>query len=189
MQGPWVQSLVGELRSRVLPEVSRREGLLLFTLLLFLSLWSQRLLSEWPGMTAPPETYKTSISRGPLAAPCAERLASLCEQPRPSDSGGRGVWEGPFLGSARVSEHGPWWGFLHASQNGLSLHSQGGRSKHTHESCFCLYFGFGYGACGVLAPWPGMEPTPPALEGKVLNSRVLPGTSQEVPSSACFDGH
>ena len=52
-----------------------------------------------------------------------------------------------------------------------------------------VFWLFGYEACGVLAPWPGMEPTPPALEGKVLNSRVPPGTSQEVPSSACFDGH
>jgi len=50
-----------------------------------------------------------------------------------------------------------------------------------------IFWFFGYEACGVLAPWPGMEPTPPALEGKVLNSRVPPGTSQEVPSSACFE--
>ena len=25
-------------------------------------------------------------------------------------------------------------------------------------------------ACGILAPWPGIEPTPPALEGKVLTT-------------------
>ena len=25
---------------------------------------------------------------------------------------------------------------------------------------------FDYKACGILAPWPGIEPKPPALEGK-----------------------
>ena len=32
---------------------------------------------------------------------------------------------------------------------------------------FCL---FGPKACGILAPWPGIEPTPPALEGEVLTT-------------------
>ena len=31
-------------------------------------------------------------------------------------------------------------------------------------------------ACGILAPWPGMEPTPPALEGEVLTTEP-PGKS------------
>ena len=25
-------------------------------------------------------------------------------------------------------------------------------------------------ACGILIPWPGVEPVPPALEGRVLNT-------------------
>ena len=25
-------------------------------------------------------------------------------------------------------------------------------------------------ACGILAPWPGIEPAPPALEGEVLTN-------------------
>ena len=29
---------------------------------------------------------------------------------------------------------------------------------------------FGLEACGILAPQPGIEPTPPALEGKVLTT-------------------
>ena len=33
--------------------------------------------------------------------------------------------------------------------------------------CLCFDF-FGPEACGVLPPWPGIEPTPPALEDKVL---------------------
>ena len=37
---------------------------------------------------------------------------------------------------------------------------------------FCF---FGREACGVLAPRPGTEPTPPALGGEVLTSR-LPGS-------------
>ena len=27
---------------------------------------------------------------------------------------------------------------------------------------------FGHKACGILAPWPGIEAAPPASEGKVL---------------------
>ena len=29
---------------------------------------------------------------------------------------------------------------------------------------------FGHKACGILAPQPGKEPTPPALEGEVLST-------------------
>ena len=37
------------------------------------------------------------------------------------------------------------------------------------QYCFCFMFWFfGQEACGILAPWPGIEPLPPALEGKVL---------------------
>ena len=38
-------------------------------------------------------------------------------------------------------------------------------------SCF-----FGPGACEILAPWPGIEPAPPALEGELLTTG-LPGKS------------
>ena len=37
---------------------------------------------------------------------------------------------------------------------------------------------FGQEACGILATWPGIEPTPLALEGEVLTTG-LPG---KVPS-------
>ena len=44
--------------------------------------------------------------------------------------------------------------------------------------CFCFTFCFfSWDACGILGPWPGIEPTPPALEGKVLTTG-LPGKSQ-----------
>ena len=33
---------------------------------------------------------------------------------------------------------------------------------------------FGHEACGILAPWPGIEPAPPALESEVLTTG-LPG--------------
>ena len=36
---------------------------------------------------------------------------------------------------------------------------------------------FGHEVCGILTSWPGIEPTPPELEGKVLTTR-LPGKSQ-----------
>ena len=41
---------------------------------------------------------------------------------------------------------------------------------------FCL---FGYEACEILAPQPGIEPTPSALEVKVLTTGLL-GKSLEV---------
>ena len=37
------------------------------------------------------------------------------------------------------------------------------------QYCFCsVFWFFSHKACGILAPRPGIEPTPPALEGKVL---------------------
>ena len=39
------------------------------------------------------------------------------------------------------------------------------------QYCFCFMFCFfGHEACGVLAPQPGIEPSPPALESKVLTT-------------------
>ena len=36
------------------------------------------------------------------------------------------------------------------------------------QHCFCCMFWFpGHEASGILTPWPGIEPKPPALEGKV----------------------
>ena len=35
--------------------------------------------------------------------------------------------------------------------------------------CFMVWF-FGHEACGVLAPWLGIEPTSPALEGEILTT-------------------
>ena len=36
-------------------------------------------------------------------------------------------------------------------------------------ACF-MFWCFGYEACGILVPWPGMEPASPALEGEVLTT-------------------
>ena len=41
-----------------------------------------------------------------------------------------------------------------------------------------MFWFFGREARGILAPWPGIEPTPPTLEGKVLTTG-LPGRFQE----------
>ena len=38
---------------------------------------------------------------------------------------------------------------------------------------------FGHEACGILAPWPGIEPALPALEGEVLTTGP-PGKSREI---------
>ena len=42
-----------------------------------------------------------------------------------------------------------------------------------------MFWFFGHEACGILALWPGIEPTTPALEGKVLTTG-LPGKSPEL---------
>ena len=49
------------------------------------------------------------------------------------------------------------------------------------QDCYVLVFG--REACGILALWPGMDPTPPVLEGKVLTTRP-PGKSQ----AYCLEG-
>ena len=36
-----------------------------------------------------------------------------------------------------------------------------------------MFWCFGPGACGILAPHPGIEPTPPVLEGEVLTTGPL----------------
>ena len=33
-----------------------------------------------------------------------------------------------------------------------------------------MFWFFGGEACGILAPWPGVKPTPPALGGEVLTT-------------------
>ena len=43
-----------------------------------------------------------------------------------------------------------------------------------------MFWFFGPGACGILAPQPGIEPAPPALEGKVLTTGP-PEKSQDLP--------
>ena len=49
----------------------------------------------------------------------------------------------------------------------------------------CFDF-FGCKACGILAPQPGIEPTPPAVEGEVLTTG-LPGKSPHlVPTFSCI---
>ena len=44
-----------------------------------------------------------------------------------------------------------------------------------------MFWFFGCTACGVLAPQPGIEPTPPALESEV-STAGLPGKSQAIAS-------
>ena len=40
-----------------------------------------------------------------------------------------------------------------------------------------MFWFFGHEACGILAPQPGFDPAPPALEGEVLTT----GLPEEVP--------
>ena len=53
------------------------------------------------------------------------------------------------------------------------------------QYCFCFMFWLvGCKACGILAPRPGIEPSPPALEGEVLTTGP-PGKS---PASHSYAG-
>ena len=47
---------------------------------------------------------------------------------------------------------------------------------------FYVFWFFDCEACGILAPHPGIEPTPPALEGKVLTTGP-PGKSPNLISN------
>ena len=41
------------------------------------------------------------------------------------------------------------------------------------QYCFCFMFWFfGHKACGILSPQPEVEPTPSALEGKLLHHEL-----------------
>ena len=56
------------------------------------------------------------------------------------------------------------------------------------QYCFCFMFlVFWPEACGILVPWPGIEPASPALEGKILTSGC-PGKPLDslLPSSEFF---
>ena len=44
---------------------------------------------------------------------------------------------------------------------------------------FFMFWFFSHKAYGILAPWPGIEPEPLALEGKVLTTG-LPGKSLKI---------
>ena len=44
---------------------------------------------------------------------------------------------------------------------------------------------FGHEACGILAPWPGIEPVPPALESEVWTTGP-PGKSLALSTLLCF---
>ena len=48
--------------------------------------------------------------------------------------------------------------------------------------CHLKFWFFGWEVCGILASQLGIEPTPPALEGKVLTTRP-PGKSLSLPST------
>ena len=42
-----------------------------------------------------------------------------------------------------------------------------------------MFWVFGRKVCGILAPWPGIEPTPIALEGEILTTGA-PGKSLDI---------
>ena len=45
-----------------------------------------------------------------------------------------------------------------------------------------MFWFFGGEACGILAPWPGIKPAPPALEGEVFTTGP-PGKSPNILKS------
>ena len=64
-------------------------------------------------------------------------------------------------------------------------------SPHLHwhllfSVLFCFCFCFLAAPCGILVPWPGIEPVPPAVEAQSLKSRV-PLDCQGSPILFCFN--
>ena len=51
--------------------------------------------------------------------------------------------------------------------------------------CF-MFWSSGQEACRILAPLPGTEPTPSALEGEVLTTRLPQSFPREVPQQLHF---
>ena len=53
---------------------------------------------------------------------------------------------------------------------------------------FCFCFLLHCTACGILVPQPGMEPTPPALEGQSLNywttGEVIPAKIKKIATES-----
>ena len=55
--------------------------------------------------------------------------------------------------------------------------------EFVNSLCFCfMSLFFGHEACGILAPRPGIELAPPALEGEVLTT----GRARGVPPDSAF---
>ena len=58
------------------------------------------------------------------------------------------------------------------------------------QYCFCFTFRFfGHEACGILAAWPDIEPTPPTMEHEVLIARLPEKSLYKVlkfPQHLCF---
>ena len=48
-----------------------------------------------------------------------------------------------------------------------------------------MFWSFGPEACGILAPWPGIKPAPPALEGQVPSTGLL-GKSHHICGLCLF---
>ena len=49
-----------------------------------------------------------------------------------------------------------------------------------------MFWFFGIQACGLLAPWPGMEPAPPVLEGEVLTTKPAREVSRHYYLASCY---
>ena len=77
--------------------------------------------------------------------------------------GGAGVAPSPGLGSAGQAGHRSWVSAALASAHPAPSH---------------FFFWLHQEACGILVPWPGVEPGPSAMEGAGLTSG-LPGNSPQ----------
>jgi len=72
-----------------------------------------------------------------------------------------------------------WPGKSHGQRSLVGYSPWGRKESDTTEQLPFLSL-FGLESCGILSPQPKIEPTPPALEGEVLITK-LPGKSLGVP--------
>ena len=79
------------------------------------------------------------------------------------------------LGSPRPPAYGPCLGSI-GQRGHCSWVSAALASAHPTSSRVFFFFWLHKEACGILVPWPGVEPGPSTVEGAVLTSG-LPGNS------------
>ena len=65
-------------------------------------------------------------------------------------------------------DRGAWWATVHRIAKSWTQLSTLNLLKYCF--CFMMFWLFDLEACGILAPWPGIKPTSPVLEDRILTT-------------------